>query len=58
MAALKCLGEVTKANYLHKLVPHKQYVISELGACLDDPKRLVRQEAVDARLKWYLLGTS
>ena len=30
--------------------------IHELGFCLDDPKRLVRQEAVSTRSCWFLIG--
>jgi hypothetical protein len=30
--------------------------IHELGFCLDDPKRLVRQQAVSTRSCWFLIG--
>lgn len=35
-----------------KVYPYQRNVIQELGVCLDDHKRLVRREAVDARSKW------
>lgn len=41
---------------LYTLVPYKQDVILGLTSALDDPKRLVRSAAVEARLAWYLLG--
>lgn len=55
-AALKCLKAFTKGAYpIYKLLPHKQNVIFELAASLDDPKRLVRKEAVETRSRWFLL---
>lgn len=49
MVALRCLGilpQVVRYDILH---PYKTQVIRVLGDCLDDPKRDVRKEAVDAR---------
>ena len=35
-----------------QVYPYQNTVIQQLAACLDDHKRLVRKEAVDARSKW------
>ncbi|GJQ74254.1 putative DNA repair transcription protein met18 [Trypoxylus dichotomus] len=40
---------------LYKLLPLKQDVLLTLSKCLDDKKRLVRKEAVEARSKWFLI---
>ncbi|KAF8587853.1 ARM repeat-containing protein [Ramaria rubella] len=48
-AALRYLGllpQVVQYNILH---PYKYQTIRDLGKCVDDPKRDVRKEAVDAR---------
>jgi DNA repair/transcription protein MET18/MMS19 len=34
------------------LHPYKTQVIKELGKALDDPKKTVRKEAVEARTIW------
>ena len=54
MHALECLLALTKLPY-HLLHPHKNDVIARVGKCLDDKKRLVRQQAVLCRNKWYSL---
>ncbi|XP_040217149.1 MMS19 nucleotide excision repair protein homolog [Rana temporaria] len=54
--ALKCMLALTKLP-LPMLLPHKQQVIRALAKPLDDKKRLVRKEAVEARCQWFLIGT-
>ncbi|KAG5672682.1 hypothetical protein PVAND_002792 [Polypedilum vanderplanki] len=55
IVACKCLESLTKFP-LFSLVPFKNDVTHELANALDDPKRLVRNAAVDARMAWFLLG--
>lgn len=55
MAALRCLRAFTTGYPIYKLIPHKQNVVFELAASLDDPKRLVRKEAVETRSRWFLV---
>ena len=43
---LGTLPQVVRYDILH---PYKPQVLRELGKCLDDPKREVRKEVVDAR---------
>ncbi|XP_063290261.1 MMS19 nucleotide excision repair protein homolog isoform X1 [Pelobates fuscus] len=56
ITALKCMLALTKLP-LHMLLPYKQQVIRALVKPLDDKKRLVRKEAVEARCQWFLLGS-
>ena len=52
MAALKCLACMTSLP--HSVVyPHQNEVIRSLATGLNDHKRLVRKEAVNARSNWY-----
>ena len=37
-----------------QVYPYQATIIKQLAPCLDDHKRLVRKEAVDARSKWYV----
>ncbi|KAJ3283186.1 mms19 nucleotide excision repair [Borealophlyctis nickersoniae] len=55
VAALKVLGQLAKSVEFSILYPQKQRVLKQLGGAVDDPKRLVRKEAVNSRMKWYLL---
>lgn len=55
IAALKCIKSLTKLSS-HYVLPYKSEVIKKLAVSLDDRKRLVRKEAVEARCRWYLLG--
>ncbi|KNE73302.1 hypothetical protein AMAG_17470 [Allomyces macrogynus ATCC 38327] len=55
IAALQCLGELAALKYA-ALHPVKGTVLKGLGQALDDPKRMVRREAVNCRAKWYLVG--
>lgn len=52
MAALRYLGILPSIVRYDVLHPYKATVIRELSKVLDDPKRSVRKEAVDAR--WVL----
>jgi DNA repair/transcription protein MET18/MMS19 len=55
ITALRCMLQL--CNYPTViLLPYKQQTIHELGFCLDDPKRLVRQQAVSTRSCWFLIG--
>ncbi|VEN42211.1 unnamed protein product [Callosobruchus maculatus] len=53
--ALQCLSVMTTVFPVYKLLPHKNTVIHYLAGCIDDRKRLVRKEAMDARSLWFLL---
>ncbi|KZP01584.1 ARM repeat-containing protein [Calocera viscosa TUFC12733] len=53
IACLQCLGAVPAAVRYDVLHPLKPTVISQLGKAVDDRKRSVRKEAVEARAKWY-----
>ncbi|XP_071828217.1 MMS19 nucleotide excision repair protein homolog isoform X3 [Apostichopus japonicus] len=57
IAALKCLKSLTQLSS-HYVLPYKSDVTRQLTIALDDKKRLVRREAVDARCRWFLLGTA
>ncbi|XP_073408958.1 MMS19 nucleotide excision repair protein homolog isoform X1 [Dendrobates tinctorius] len=56
ITALKCILALTKLP-LPMLLPYKQQVIRALARPLDDKKRLVRKEAVEARCQWFLIGS-
>ncbi|THU86243.1 ARM repeat-containing protein [Dendrothele bispora CBS 962.96] len=56
ISALKYLGVIPDIVRSDVLLPLKVHVIKELDKALDDPKRLVRKEAVDARTSWFKLG--
>ncbi|KAG9312861.1 ARM repeat-containing protein [Chiua virens] len=49
VAALKCLALLPGVVRYDLLHPYKAGVLKELARALDDPKRAVRKEAVDAR---------
>jgi len=53
--ALQCIQHYTTGYPVYKLLPLKQDVIHSLARCLDDKKRLVRKEAVEARISWFML---
>jgi len=48
-ASLRCLGLIPSNIQYSILHPHKKIVLGRLAIALDDPKRAVRKEAVDAR---------
>lgn len=54
--ALELLLVITKYP-TYVLLPHKVDVTLALAPALDDPKRLVRNIAVEARNAWYLVGS-
>ncbi|KAJ7899364.1 ARM repeat-containing protein [Mycena leptocephala] len=53
IASLRCLGALPGVVTYAVLHPCKAEVLRELGDALDDPKRGVRREAVDAREVWF-----
>ena len=55
IAALRYLGTLPSVVRYDVLHPQKATVIRELGKALDDPKRAVRSEAVEARYARRLL---
>ncbi|XP_057663070.1 MMS19 nucleotide excision repair protein [Diorhabda carinulata] len=54
-AALQCLITFTTTFPVYKLLPFKLKVLRQLGLCVDDKKRLVRKDAMEARSLWFLL---
>lgn len=55
VGALKYLAVLPKIVRYDVLHPQKAVVLRELAKALDDPKRVVRKEAVDARSVWFPL---
>ncbi|KAF8250485.1 ARM repeat-containing protein [Wilcoxina mikolae CBS 423.85] len=53
--ALRCLKAFPGALRGELLLPYKRQVLKMLQPVLDDPKRAVRKEAVDCRVKWWAL---
>ncbi|KAF8836738.1 ARM repeat-containing protein [Paxillus ammoniavirescens] len=53
VAALKYLALLPGAIRYDLLHPYKSGVLRDLAKALDDPKRAVRKEAVNARTNWY-----
>ncbi|KAL0830754.1 hypothetical protein ABMA28_002878 [Loxostege sticticalis] len=54
--SLQCLYEIANAYRTMILLPHKQDILLDLAPSLDDKKRLVRNMAVKARTRWFLVG--
>ncbi|XP_069704917.1 MMS19 nucleotide excision repair protein homolog isoform X1 [Periplaneta americana] len=55
IAALQCVAHI--CNYpTHLLLPLKHQTVQQLTSCLDDHKRLVRQQAVATCSCWHLVG--
>ncbi|XP_032516454.2 MMS19 nucleotide excision repair protein isoform X1 [Danaus plexippus] len=54
--SLQCLYEIANSYQTRLLLPHKQDILIDLAPSLDDKKRLVRNMAVKARTRWYLVG--
>jgi len=52
-SALRYLGILPNIIRYDVLHPYKPRVLRELADVLDDPKRVVRKEAVDARTNWF-----
>jgi len=53
IAALRYLGSLPKIVRYDILHPSKSKVIRDLAKVLDDPRRSVRKQAVDARTNWF-----
>ncbi|GAO51729.1 ARM repeat-containing protein [Saitoella complicata NRRL Y-17804] len=53
ISTLRCLSVFPSSFRREMLQPFKNEVIMRLGRVLEDPKRVVRKEAVDCRHKWY-----
>lgn len=53
VAALRLLGLLPSVVRYDVIHPHKNAVLRELVGALDDPKKVVRMEAVEARSKWF-----
>ncbi|XP_013141657.1 PREDICTED: MMS19 nucleotide excision repair protein homolog [Papilio polytes] len=54
--SLQNLFEIAKGYPTSVLLPYKQDVLLEIAPSLDDKKRLVRNMAVQARTRWFLVG--
>lgn len=53
---LECLRNLTHVMKEQELLILRSRVVDQLKKCLSDQKRIVRQAAADARLKWVLVG--
>nr|XP_046233363.1 MMS19 nucleotide excision repair protein homolog [Scatophagus argus] len=56
IASLRCIHAVSHFP-THEVLPFRARVLRALARPLDDRKRLVRSEAVQARTEWFLLGS-
>ncbi|XP_041671102.1 MMS19 nucleotide excision repair protein homolog isoform X2 [Cheilinus undulatus] len=56
IASLRCINAVSRFPE-HEVLPFRARVLRALARPLDDKKRLVRTEAVQARGEWFLLGS-
>jgi len=56
IAALRCLAILPSHLNFTAVDPFQKMVIRAIGGVLDDPKRVVRKEAVDCRHAWYTSG--
>jgi len=54
--ALACLFNIATSFKHSELLPLRQTVVHRLKPCLSDKKRIVRQIAASARLRWVLVG--
>ncbi|CAB3246836.1 unnamed protein product [Arctia plantaginis] len=54
--SLECLYDIANTFRTSLLLPFKQDVLLDLAPSLDDKKRLVRNAAVRARTRWFLVG--
>lgn len=54
--SLQCLFDIAHTYPTMLLLPFKQDVLLDLAPSLDDKKRLVRNMAVKARTRWFLIG--
>ncbi|XP_026207027.1 MMS19 nucleotide excision repair protein homolog [Anabas testudineus] len=56
IASLRCIHALSRFP-VHEILPFRARVLRALAQPLDDKKRLVRREAVQARGEWFLLGS-
>ncbi|XP_030255856.1 MMS19 nucleotide excision repair protein homolog isoform X1 [Sparus aurata] len=56
IVSLRCIHAVSRFP-VHEVLPFRARVLRALARPLDDKKRLVRDEAVQARSEWFLLGS-
>ncbi|XP_047465933.1 MMS19 nucleotide excision repair protein homolog isoform X2 [Mugil cephalus] len=56
IASLRCIHTLSHFP-VHEVLPFRARVLRALARPLDDKKRLVRREAVEARGEWFLLGS-
>ncbi|XP_039992039.1 MMS19 nucleotide excision repair protein homolog isoform X2 [Xiphias gladius] len=56
IASLRCIHALSRFP-AHEILPFRARVLRALARPLDDKKRLVRSEAVQARGEWFLLGS-
>uniref|UniRef100_A0A669C8I5 MMS19 nucleotide excision repair protein n=1 Tax=Oreochromis niloticus TaxID=8128 RepID=A0A669C8I5_ORENI len=56
IASLSCISTLSHFP-VHEVLPFRARVLRALAKPLDDKKRLVRREAVQARGEWFLLGS-
>ncbi|XP_005938083.1 MMS19 nucleotide excision repair protein homolog [Haplochromis burtoni] len=56
IASLSCISALSYFP-VHEVLPFRARVLRALAKPLDDKKRLVRREAVQARAQWFLLGS-
>ncbi|XP_075975169.1 MMS19 nucleotide excision repair protein [Anticarsia gemmatalis] len=54
--SLECLYNIANTFRTSLLLPFKQDILLDLAPSLDDKKRLVRNMAVRARTRWFLVG--
>lgn len=54
--SLECLYNIANTFRTSLLLPYKPDILLDLAPSLDDKKRLVRNMAVRARTRWYLVG--
>ncbi|XP_069575460.1 MMS19 nucleotide excision repair protein homolog [Brachyistius frenatus] len=56
ITSLRCIYALSHFP-VHEVLPFRARVLRALARPLDDKKRLVRNEAVQARAEWFLLGS-
>ncbi|XP_023197235.1 MMS19 nucleotide excision repair protein homolog isoform X4 [Xiphophorus maculatus] len=56
MASIRCVLALSRFP-AHEVLPFRSRVLRALAPPLNDRKRLVRREAVQARAEWFLLGS-
>ncbi|KAF7650556.1 hypothetical protein LDENG_00123550 [Lucifuga dentata] len=56
IVSLRCISTLSRFPE-HEILPFRARVLRGLSRPLDDRKRLVRSEAVQARAEWFLIGS-